>query len=360
MRIGLIGLPASGKTTVFRLLTRSQATHPSGRPGEPSIAVVRIPDSRLDRLAALSKPKKITPVGIEFIDLPSLLRRPSRVGEADEQSLPQMRQADGFLAVVRAFEDQRVPLPEGGIDPVRDAAAIEAELLLADLDVVERRIGKIEEGVQKGRKDENLRELALLKRCREALEQDRPLRVAPFEPEEERLLRGFQLLTAKPILHLFNVGEGPGAPQAAGSARSATDIATPAAHLTIPAKLELELADLPPAEASAFRAEYGLGASAVPRLLQACQDLLGVVTFFTTVGDELRAWTVPRGATALKAAETIHTDMARGFIRAEVIAVEALIRCGGLAAARKEGLLRLEGKEYLVADGDVMTIRFSV
>lgn len=360
MRIGLIGLPASGKSIVYRLLTHGQPRQHAGRPGEASIAVVRVPDPRLDRLASLFKPKKVTPASIEFIDLPPLVKGSAKEASASRQVLPQMRQADALLAVLRAFKDERVPHSEGRVDPSRDAAMLETELLLADLDLVEKRIAKIEEGIRKGKPDESLHELGLLKRCHEALEGERPLREISFQSEEDRLLRGFQFLTAKPLLFVLNVGENGDALDSGLESPNARGGGAPAQVLAIPTKLELELAELSPDEASAFRAELGLKTSSVPRLLQACYELLGLITFFTVVSDELRAWTIPRGATALKAAGTVHTDMERGFIRAEVVGYEALIRSGGMAAARKEGLLRLEGRDYIVADGDVITIRFNL
>lgn len=360
MRIGIVGLPASGKSTVYRLLTHGQPSHQASRAAESAIAVVRIPDPRLDRLASLFKPKKVTPASIEFIDLPSLVKGSGRAGGTGGQVLPQMRQSDVLLAVVRAFTNERVPHADGRIDPAKDAAATQEELLLADLDVVEKRIAKIDEGLRKGRKDENLQELALLKRCREILEGEHPLREASFAPEEERLLRGFQFLTAKPLCLLINVGEEAPALPTVFEGLTKNVGMTRVCAVALPAKLELELAELPPDEAAAFRADLGLNGSLVPRLLQACYDLLRLMTFFTVVGDELRAWMIPRGSTALQAAGTIHTDMERGFIRAEVVAFDALMHSGSMAAAKKEGLVRLEGKDYPVADGDIITIRFNV
>ena len=360
MRIGIIGLPASGKSTVFRLLTHGQPAHPASRPGEASIAVVRMPDPRLDPLASLFKPKKVTPSSLEFIDLPPLVKGSAKAGGTGGQVLPQMRQTDVLLVVLRAFKDERVPHIEGRVDPGKDAAILQEELLLADLDVVEKRIAKIEEGLRKGKKDESHQELALLKRCHEALDAERPLREISFPPEDERLLRGFQFLTAKPLCFLVNVGEETGTLPATLEEVIGKRGGPHARVVALPAKLELELAELPPDEASAFRTELGLHGSSVPLMLQACKDLLGLITFFTVVGDELRAWMIPRGASAVQAAGTIHTDMERGFIRAEVVAYEALTRCGSMAAARKEGLVRLEGKDYVVLDGDVITIRFNV
>ena len=359
MRIGIIGLPASGKTTVYKLLTHGQPSHHAGRAGDTSIAVVKIPDPRLDRLASLFKPKKVTPASIEFIDLAPLIKGSGKAESTGGQVLPLMRQTDGLMVVLRAFKDERVPHVEGRVDPAKDAAILQEELLFADLDVVEKRIAKIEEGLRKGKKDENLQELALLKRCREVLEAERPLRGLSLLPEDQRLLRGFQFLTAKPLCFLINVGEDTDTLPKRRDELTVNGGWPHARVLALPAKLELELAELPTDEASAFRIELGLNGSSVPRLVQASRDLLGLITFFTVVGDELRAWMIPRGATAVQAAGTIHTDMERGFIRAEVVAFEALTSAGSMAAARKEGLLRLEGKDYLVADGDVITIRFS-
>jgi GTP-binding protein YchF len=328
--------------------------------GEASIAVVRVPDPRLDRLVSLFKPKKVTPAGMEVFDLAPLAKGSGKAGDESGQLLPQMRSADALLAVLRAFRDERVPHIEGSIDTARDAATLEGELLLADLDIMEKRIAKIDEGLRKGKKEDTSQELALLRLCREALENERPLRKVSFSPEDDRLLRGFQFLTAKPLCFLLNVGENGGPAPTPPAATTATSGGSHTSVFSLPAKLELELAELPPDEASAFRSELGIDTSPVPRLLKLCYDLLGLITSFTAVRDELRAWTIPRGATALKAAGTVHTDMERGFVKAEVVAFDALMRCGSLAGARKEGLLRLEGRDYLVADGDLITIRFNI
>src|SRR5574337_123446 len=359
MRIGIIGLPASGKSTVYRLLTHGQPSHQVGQLGEASIAVVKVPDPRLERLALMFQPKKLTPASVELVDFAPLVKESGKPTSAGAQLLPQMRQSTALLMVVRAFKDDRVPHIEGRVDPAKDAATLWAELVLADLDVVEKRIARIEEALRKGKKGESHQELALLKRCYTALQEEQPLRGMSLTAEEERLLRGFQFLTAKPSLIVVNTDEEVGADLRTLEAIPALSTSQPAS-MAVPAKLELELADLPPDEAGTFRAELGLDASAAPRLRQACYDLLGVMTFFTVGSDEVRAWTIPLGATALQAAGAIHSDLAQGFIRAEVVAYEALIRCGSLAATRHDGSLRLEGKDYLVADGDIMTIRFNV
>lgn len=359
MRIGIIGLPASGKSTVYQLLTHGQPSHQVGQLGEASIAVVKVPDPRLERLALMFNPKKVTPASVELADFAPLVKESGKPASPGGQLLPQMRQSTALLMVVRAFKDERVPHIEGRIDPAKDAASLWTELVLADLDVVEKRIARIEEAMRKGKKGESHQELALLKRCYAALQEEQPLRGMSLTAEEERLLRGFQFLTAKPSLLVVNTDEGAGGEFAGLTDTPALGASQPAS-IAISAKLELELADLPPDEASAFCAELGVGASVAPRLRQACYDLLGVMTFFTVGSDEVRAWTIPLHATALQAAGAIHSDLAQGFIRAEVVAYDALIRCGSLAATRHDGSLRLEGKDYRVVDGDIMNIRFNV
>ncbi|MBZ0159178.1 MAG: redox-regulated ATPase YchF [bacterium] len=359
MRIGVIGLPASGKSTVYGLLTHGQPSHQTGQLGEASISVVKVPDPRLDRLALMFKPKKLTPASFELVDFAPLVKESSKSASPGGQLLPQMRQTTALLMVVRAFKDERVPHIEGRVDPAKDAATLQTELILGDLDVVEKRIARIEEAMRKGKKGESPQELALLRRCYALLQEEQPLRGISLTAEDERLLRGFQFLTAKPSLLVVNTGEEAGGEPADLGALPVMGSSQPA-PMALSAKLESELADLNPDEASAFSAELGLGASAAPQLRQACYDLLGLTTFFTVGSDEVRAWMIPQGATALQAAGAIHSDLEKGFIRAEVVAYEALIRCGSLAAARHEGVLRLEGKEYLVADGDIMTIRFNV
>lgn len=354
MRIGIIGLPSSGKTTVFQLLHQGRGEAPPARSAEAAIAPVKVPDPRLDLLAKMFKPKKVTPVTVEYLDL----HAKAGAGKGlDSQLIAQLRQTDALVAIIRAFEDERVPHVEGRVDPIRDAASLESELLMADLEVLDKRIEKIEEHLKKGRK-EDLKELELLKKYREKLLAGIPLRDLEVSSEEERMLRGFQPLTLKPLLLLINSGEGP-PPQELFQGLKAMAAHKATALLGLSAKVELELGDLPPEEAEAFRKELGLSEPALDRLIKACYDLLGLITFFTVVGEELRAWAIPKGTTALKAAGTIHSDMEKGFIKAEVIGFEALKASGSYASAKKQGLLRLEGKEYIVQDGDILTIRFS-
>src|SRR5574337_1606330 len=261
MRIGIIGLPASGKSTIYRLLTLGQPSHQAGQSGEASIAVVKVPDPRLERLALMFQPKKVTPASVELVDFAPLVKESGKPTSAGTQLLPQMRQSTALLMVVRAFTDERVPHIEGRVDPAKDAASLWTELVLADLDVVEKRIARIEEALRKGKKAESPQELALLRRCYAALQEEQPLRGMSLTAEEERLLRGFQFLMAKPSLLVVNTGEEAGGEPDELEAQPAMGRFRPAS-IAISAKLELELADLNPDEASAFCAELGLGASA--------------------------------------------------------------------------------------------------
>ncbi|MFB3818683.1 MAG: DUF933 domain-containing protein [Candidatus Methylomirabilales bacterium] len=276
--------------------------------------------------------------------------------------LAQMRQADALLHVLRDFEDPGVPHVEASVDPVRDALTVHTELLLADLDVVEKRIARLEADLKKGKRDEALRELDLLQRCRAWLAEERPVRDLAISEEEEKLLRGFALLTARPVLLLLNVDEakiGRERPAAERLRREFPGKGVVVAALS--ARVEWELAQLPPEDAEVFRKDLGLPAPGFSAVIRACYDLLGLITFYTGEGgEETRAWTIPAGATALKAAGTIHSDLERGFIRAEVVRYADLVAQGSTAAVRKKGLHRVEGRDYRVEDGDILLIRFNV
>ena len=356
MRVGIIGLPQSGKTTLFRLLTGA-----AGGGHEAGVGIMRVPDSRLDFLATVFNPKKITPVTIEFVDFPPLTKGAGKGEGFAAQALAQMRTVDALLEVVRAFANPAVPHPEGSIDPSRDAGLVEAELLVADLDVVEKRMARIDENLRRGRQGDDPRERPLLARCHEALAVGVPLRKFGLAPDEGRLLRGFQFLTQKPLLIVANVGEQTPADIWRGLAPLLEAPAAPGQTvLKVAARAEAELAELSAEEAAVFRKELGLEARAQPALLRACYEVLDLITFYTGEGSELRAWAIAQGATALHAAGTVHTDMEKGFIRSEVVAFEDLRGAGGIAGARKQGKYRLEGRDYVVRDGDVITIRFNV
>jgi GTP-binding protein YchF len=359
MQLGIVGLPASGKTTIFRALTgagRSAAAATGGKL-EVHTAVVDVPDPRLDALSALYRPKKTVYAKITYADIGGLARK---ARDSSREALPAplltlLSQVDGLLLVVRAFEDPNVAHPAGSVDPARDLATLRNEFLLNDMVIVERRLQKLDEERQKGGRDRGAvdREAALFERLNASLEAERPLRGLDLKPEEERLLAGFGLITPKPTLVVVNLDEGQPAP----------DLGTPgprSAILPLQGKLEMEIAELPAEEAAEFLAEYGLEEPGLRKVIRASYDLLGVQSFFTVSEEEVHAWRLPRGGTALDAAATVHTDLARGFIRAEVIAWDELIALGGLSEARVHGKLRLEGKDYPVREGEVVHIRFNV
>ncbi len=356
MQLGLIGLPAAGKTTVFNALTG--AGLPVGRMApagkvEVHSGVVEVPDERLQKLAALLKPRKITFAKIHFADIGGLEAVGGR--ELPGALLNAIGPMDALIHVVRVFEDPSRPHPAGSVDPARDVAWMEEEFLLNDMLVVERRLRKLAEERGKGARpaDQIERERALFTRLQAELEAGRPLRALELEPEMEATLAGFTLLSRKPLLLLFNLGEGETPPEVpAPGPRSKA--------LWMRGQLEWEISQLPAQDRAAFMEEFGIRVPARERVVRACYELLERCTFFTVNEQEGRAWSIRRGATALEAAGTVHSDMARGFIRAEVITWQDLLQVGGFAAARSAGLLRVEGKEYQVQDGDVLTIRFNV
>lgn len=363
MRIGIIGLPATGKTTLFELLCVAGGAHVS-HPGakEPTVAVVKVPDPRLDRLASLFKAKKVTHATMEFVDFVALTRGTGKGEGLGSHYLTQMRQVDALVHILRDFDDPGIAHPEGKVDAARDAVLVNTELLLADLDTVEKRIGRLETDLKKIKKEEAVKELELLKRCRSCLVEEKPIRDLPLTEDDRKALRGFALLTAKPMLLLLNIGEarlGKSNPTRERLQRALGGTGVAVSQLCV--KTELEVAQLPPEDAEAFRKDLGLQAGGFAEVLRACYALLGLITFYTGEGgEETRAWTIPAGSTALKAAGAVHSDLERGFIRAEVVSFADLDAVGSVAAARKKGLLRVEGRDYRVADGDIITVRFNV
>jgi GTP-binding protein YchF len=355
MQLGIIGLPSCGKTTIFNALTGGNL--PTGVHGDRlqvHTAVSEVPDRRVDDLSALFKPRKTIYAKVTYADIGGLKAEAGREG-LPGQLLNQLSQMDGFVHVVRAFESEMVPHPAGRVDPARDLAAMEAELLLNDMLTVERRLEKLHEERQKGGGREKAvidREVDLFGHLSEILGKDQPLRQASFSAEDERAMAIFGFLTRKPMLVVVNLAEGQPDPK----------LAAPGAGvqvLALQGEIEMEIAQLAPEEARAFLEEYGIAEAGRDRVLRASHDLLGLQSFFTVGDDEVRAWTVARGASALDAAGAIHTDLARGFIRAEVIHWKELLDLGGLAQARTAGKLRVEGRDYLVQDGEVVHIRFN-
>lgn len=360
LRAALIGLPATGKTTLFQLMTalREAGRAAHGR-GEVQVGISKVPDARLDRLTAMFKPRKHVPATVEFADLAM-----AGGGARALVDVAAYKNADALVHVVRAFRDEAVPHVHESVDPARDAQAMEDELILADLGVVERRLERLDKDLKKTRAAELEQERELLTRCRAALESATPLRALGLAGDDLRRLRGFQLLSAKPLLVVINLDEAD-VPAVGGSVEKAaeqtglTAFLARAATLAVPvcARIELEIADLDPADAAAFLADLGLASSGLDRVIRATYDLLGYMSFFTVGEDECRAWSIPRGTIAQVAAGEIHSDIQRGFIRAEVVAYDRLVNRGSLAACRDHGEMRLEGKEYIVADGDVINFR---
>ena len=355
LRAGLVGLPASGKTTLFQLLTSAREAPKSHGRTDAHVGIARVPDERLDRLTALFQPQKRVPATVEFADVGA-----ARGDATAVYDVVAYRNADALLHVVRAFRDETVPHPLQTIDLARDVRTIEDELILADLGVVERRLDRLDKDLKKNASAELRREQEILARARETLEAGRAIRMMGLSGDEARRLRGFQLLSAKPLLLVVNVDEAD-----VGVAERAVRLpelapflaASGAGAVGVCAKIELEIAQLDPADARAFMADLGLHQSGLGRVIRAAYDLLGYISFFTVGDDECRAWSIPRATRAEEAAGAIHSDIQRGFIRAEVVTCDALLSRGSLAACRDHGELRLEGKDYLVADGDVITFR---
>jgi hypothetical protein len=364
MKLGIIGLPQSGKTTIFNALTRGDK--PVGSPRvvgggrfEVQTAVVPVPDERVDRLSAIFKPKKTIYAQVVYADIAGLEAEADlkEKGGFSGQLLNQLSTMDGFVHVVRAFDNPTVPHPSGSVDPRRDLATVDSELLLSDLLAVERKLERLNDEGRKGIiKDKGLhgQELALFTTLHEALAAETPLRDLDLTPAEEKPLSSFQLLTRKPMLVVINTGD-----EAIDPASLPAYPHQRAAVVALQGKLEMELAQLPPDDAALFMQEYGIQELSLNRVIQISYDLLGLQSFFTVGEDEVRAWTTKRGALAPEAAGEIHTDLQKGFIRAEVVSYMDLVSQGGYAEVKAKGRLRLEGKEYVVQDGDILNIRFS-
>jgi GTP-binding protein YchF len=354
MKLGIIGFPQSGKTTIFNAVTRGNTpTNASAGRIEIHTAVVDVPDPRVDTLSAMFKPKKTIYAKVTYADIAGLEGGQAKTGISG-QLLNQLTQMDGLVHVVRCFEDENVPHPSGSIDPLRDIAGMDSELLLNDLIAVERKLERLVEERKKGGTDKvtNERQTALFTRLHEILSGEEALRETDISAEEEKMLSGFGLLTRKPLLLLLNLGEGQAAPD--------VEKVTKAPVIALQGKLEMEIAQLPPEDAILFMQEYGIKELSLNRMVAASYDLLNQQSFFTVGEDEVRAWTTRRGATALEAAGEIHTDIAKGFVRAEVVSCQDLLELGGMAEAKAKAKLRLEGKDYVVKDGDIVHVRFNI
>lgn len=353
MRVALVGFPLSGKTTLFTAISGLSREHL--QIASENLAAVKVPEPRLDWLEDMYKPKKRTEATMEFVDLPG-----STEGESEHaglaRHLPTLRQADALLLVLRAFKSDSVSVHGGTIDPARDLRQLRDEMLLADLIICDSRVEKLEKAVQKPSKerDQQKHELELLQRCRDALQNEKPLAGVVNPGDEEKMLRSYGFLTQKRYVVVVNVNEGDVAKEPPVSdAHAGAVIATCAT-------LEADIIQVEPADRPAFMQEFGITALARDRIIRACYDALGMIVFLTAGEDEVRAWPVPRGASAVEAAGKIHSDLARGFIRAETIAYDDLYAAGNMRDAKAKNMLRQEPKHYVVKDGDIMNIKFAV
>ena len=362
MQIGIVGLPNSTKTTIFNALTHSQVETTAYSTGQVGMntAVITVPDPRVDRLSAMFHPRRTTYARIQYNDIAGLRAGIGRDGGLSGSLLNAVSQNDALLHVVRAFEDERVPHVAGSVDPVRDLTSLDFEFIFCDLLIVERRLERLahdlsRKGVYTERQADQ-EEFDLLIRVKDALEAEIPIRDLDLTPTEEKRLRGYQFLTAKPALVVLSVGDD-------GNDDPDTYFSYQHRHsevICLRGALEMEIAQLAPEESGLFLAEYGIDEPGLNRMVRLSYDLIGLQSFFTVGEDEVRAWTVRQGATAVEAAGVIHSDLARGFIRAEVVGYDDLIATGSMAQARQQGTVRLEGRDYVVQDGDILTIRFNV
>lgn len=360
MKAGIIGFPSVGKTTLFKILTKAHIDTGrfSGGKTEAHVGVATVPDTRVDALAELFNPKKTTHATVEYIDVAGLVKGDSE----NAVQLGNLKNVDALVNVVRAFEEEAIPHSEGPIDPKRDITNLELELVLSDLSIIEKRVERLAKDIRKVKNPENEKELALLEQCKEWLEGEKPLRAMDLSEDQKRVIRGFMFLSEKPILHVLNLADSDAA-KVNGVVQAYQLAATAAlANVGITAvcgKVEAELVELSGEDAEAFLADYGLKESGLDRLIRVTYELLGLISFFTVGEDECRAWTIKRNTPALKAAGVIHSDIERCFIRAEVVHCNKLLELKTLAAAREKAYLKLEGKEYIVQDGDVINFRHS-
>lgn len=366
MEVGIIGLPQSGKTTIFNVLTKAKTAvgaYPTAAL-TPQFGVAKVSDYRLQMLEKTFHPKKVTPAEVKYIDIVGVPKDFGKGEGIKGQLLTYLMNAEALLQVIRVFEDTEVPHIEGTIDLKRDIAILDLELAFSDLAIIEKRLQRLETSLKAAKSPERetlAREKALLGRLKSGLERDKPIRQQELSGDEIKSLANYQFLTAKPMLVILNIGESQ-LPQASFLEAEIYSLYPPPQPkiVALCGKLEMELAQLGDTEAKEFRKALGVPEPALDRIVRLSYQLLGLITFFTVVSDELKAWTIPQGTTALKAAGKIHSDIERGFIRAEVISFHDLEKCGSLAEARKRGLLRLEGKNYTVQDGDIITFLFNI
>jgi GTP-binding protein YchF len=360
-----VGLPQVGKTTIFNLLTRGHAATSSwGAKAEAHVGVAEVPDARLDTLAEVFKPKKVTHATVEYVDLPGLARGEQRAQSKDMATyINNLKNVDALMHVVRAFDDPNMPHPEGSVDPGRDIGLFELELIFSDLAIVDKRLERLVKDLKKIKSAELEAEQSLLLRIKEALESERPIRDLELGQEEQKRIRGFTFLSAKPLLLAINLSDD----DAPKIERVVEDLGlqqqAKMRNVRITAvcgKIEAEIAALSAEDARPFMEDLGLAQSGLDRLVQESYALLGLFSFYTAGDPEVRAWTIPRDTTAQAAAGAIHTDIEKGFIKAEVVSFGDMVELGSFPAAKNRGVLRLEGKDYVVQEGDVILFRFNV
>jgi GTP-binding protein YchF len=359
LKAGIIGFPQVGKTTLFKILTKAHLD-PSKSAGkvEAHIGVATVPDERLDRLSGIVKPKTTTHATVEYIDIAGLVKGESK----NAAQLGNLKYVDALVNVVRAFEDPLIPHSGGEINPQRDITSLDLEVLLEDLAVVERRVERLEKDVKKQKSSLLEKELGLLRQCKTWLESEKPLRSLELNEDEKRMLRGFMFLSEKPVLHVLNLSDddAPKIDQIIPAYKLDEIRSRPNEAITaVCGKIESELVDLPDDEVQMFLADYGLKESGLDRLIRVTYELLGLISFFTVSEDECRAWTIKKGTNALGAAGTVHSEFERCFIRAEVVPWDIFLELKSFHSVRDRGMLKLEGKEYLVQDGDVINVRHS-
>lgn len=362
LHIGIIGLPNVGKSTLFNALTRSKGAEAANYPFctiEPNVGIVEVPDERLRKLAEIVHPEKTVPAAIEFVDIAGLVKGAHKGEGLGNKFLAAIREVDALCHVVRHFEDGNIIHVEGSTNARRDREIVETELIIADLQSLEKRMDKYAGAARTGDK-EKIKELELLGRVKTNLDAGKLAIETEVTPEEKEFLRGAQLLTFKPIIYACNVAENDLAKLSTETIRKELDLPSETNVILISAKIEEDLRDLSPEEAKAFLSELGVADSGLDRLIKAAYSALGYMTYFTAGVQEVRAWNIPKNSTAPQAAGAIHTDFEKGFIRAETISYKDFVECGGEAGAKNAGKLRSEGKEYVVSDGDVMHFRFNV
>jgi GTP-binding protein YchF len=360
MQIGIVGLPYSGKSTIFSTLLKHKMQEQPGAKMSAERGVVKVPDERLDRLTEMFNPKRKVNATIEYIKVPGLEGASAGTRGLPGQFLANLKTVDSLLVVIRNFENEYYPHPLDRIDPKADIEYINTEFLLSDLSIVENRYEKLAKLVNKTQDEKDKKEFALFEKLKAQLEEEKPLREMDFTEQEQLILKGYQFLTAKPVLYVINIQEDD-IPNAEAIEKDFAYLNTKNSGVTtLSAEIEKEISELEEEDAAAFMADLGISEPALLKLIRKSYELLGLISFFTVGEDECRSWPIRKGTNAQKAAGVIHTDLEKGFIRAETVHYDDLIREGSMQACKEKGLLRLEGKDYIVQDGDILNIRFNV